>query len=207
MRCSLYKEIQEHYRGEKQMESLTINDTENNDPQITVAFKCQNCGEKNTNVLIANYDGNKIVPRKDGWMPREGVLYVCERPWLGKPSFYTDDGTPVFSILVHPWIIGNLKNEIVDMVFVNSKYQIDKDTLPQATFGAEAIMYCKIGETKYVWIKDPQHVETIKIALTETEYKRRHWEKVKGNENLLKAPYHGVSRGEVEKVIAETISK
>ncbi|MCK5490914.1 MAG: hypothetical protein KAI67_03660 [Candidatus Pacebacteria bacterium] len=189
------------------MESLTINDTENNDPQITVAFKCQNCGEKNTNVLIANYDGNKIVPRKDGWMPREGVLYVCERPWLGKPSFYTDDGTPVFSILVHPWIIGNLKNEIVDMVFVNSKYQIDKDTLPQATFGAEAIVYCEVGETKYVWIKDPQHVETIKIALTETEYKRRHWEKVKGNENLLKAPYHGVSRGEVEKVIAETISK
>lgn len=194
--------------------------TKNSNPQIKVAFKFQDCGKENPNTLIANYKGCKITPHKNGWIPVEKTLYVCERPWFKKPSFYTKDGKPVFTVIVLPWIIGELSDKVTELIFINTKSRVNVKILPQTTFGKDAIIYCEVCDTKYVWVKNSRYVEEIETALTEKEKqesRKNPWKKVEGNSNLIKAPYYpsihdntvvvGMHDTVVAEVVTQTIRK
>lgn len=188
--------------------------------QIKAVFNLQDCKGENSDILIGNYKEHKITPRKNGWLPAEGTLYVCEMPSLEEPSFYyTENGIPVFPVVVLPWIIGERNDRVTELMFIDQKSHISIETLPQTTFGKEAIIYWEICNSKYVWVKNPQYVEKIREALTKKErqeFSKNPWKEVEGHKNLIEAPHldkHndvvtiGMYDDIVAKVITETINE
>ena len=177
-------------------------ETGSNGPLIKVAFGASSSG------LVANYEGSLITPSKDGWMPEEGMYFVCEKPLLENVVLYIiAEQTPVFEVFVLPWIVTNLNDRVVELRLTNSGLNLVPSNLPLTNFGKEAILYSKIGETKYVFVKNSQYVHAIMEALDKREDRKDNggWSMLAKRPNLLVAPNQSMFLSSIAKVVDETI--
>lgn len=148
-----------------------------------------------------------LTPHNKGHEPQEDIRYLCKEPLPEqKPLFYIKD-RPVYTVRVYPVIVKNFSEKIISLETEDSEFAITEELLMQT--GKDLILYTEDGESKYIWIRNPEYIGSIEAVLQRAEKEDKGtsnpW--IKDEENLLRAPVYALRPAKAMEIIAQVIQR
>lgn len=196
--------------------TTNISTVQKKHPELTTKiFSCMSVGDYNT---LITYDAREekvcgLTPHNKGYEPKEGIRYLCEKPWPeAEPLFHTPrTKRPIYTTMVYPLVMKFANENIELLVSYDSAIAIPswilmKETEKIATIlikdgGCSAI---RINHFSFMAKSIVKKLNKMEEEKTGTKGKDNMWKLVEG---IIERPpiFSALNQQEVIDLISEVI--